>query len=711
PDPPVCKEYFIASCIKEDECQNQIGSLFRVFNKKKDGSQGLQLKFSVNFYHTTSSVLVNGNRVEIFENELFKPICGAIKASCLKLSVINEQIAQVLSSTEKVEAAGTVRAIDNVVSNNMDIENLPEQLTQESTESSQDNPTTHDITHDNSNVNITLCPSCEQTAGDQTIACEECGEWYHFSCTGLNNKSADAIPSDVPFICLACNDNLLYAPSDNEQHNLTTDSVHQSVSEPVTISKYSPEMQNSGDSSVISEQTVSYSQLNTSKMENDASYRQTEKRSVDSSTSCENPNKKSKSKKSTNNENSKKSLNTEEKETLLAQKFYITSLENRINDLQNTVSVLNGIKDLNVQSPQNESQKCTGTGTIPILNHEMSGEYTLRTMENKLNLFEANIMNALNLQNQLTLQNFMNMQNHLSIMSMQSQISSVQSQMQNVWGPQLQRYSNPMPFINPGLQQPMGIHPHPASVIYPITTVRHPSFIPTHMTVPPPPYLPHVLQTGAPVSGAAVPAAYVPMPPDARILQQPNMTMPPHLIRPQQRTDTFAQRPPTSQTQMQFQPGSGVQQIQPTSAQARVSGQMNRTKQLVGEGSEQTVALDDELVSDGVSYLCEASGQDKESQLAMKVQKTTVIKEHDNNVLENLVSDCGSKNIPEEDCQNKAISNTSKDTENLNLNVHDMAHSGDLNAKKHFLEIPSPKEIPPDVDRLNAVVCLVQDRT
>ena len=76
------KDYSIVSCIKEDECQNQVGSLYRIFNKKKDGSQGIQLKFSVNFYHTTSSILVNGNRVDIFESELFSSICDAIKASC-----------------------------------------------------------------------------------------------------------------------------------------------------------------------------------------------------------------------------------------------------------------------------------------------------------------------------------------------------------------------------------------------------------------------------------------------------------------------------------------------------------------------------------------------------------------------------------------------------------------------------------------------------
>lgn len=64
------KDYSVVSCINEDECQNQVGTIYRVFNKKNDGSQGIHFKFSINFYHTTSSVLVNGNRVDIFDSEL-----------------------------------------------------------------------------------------------------------------------------------------------------------------------------------------------------------------------------------------------------------------------------------------------------------------------------------------------------------------------------------------------------------------------------------------------------------------------------------------------------------------------------------------------------------------------------------------------------------------------------------------------------------------
>ena len=67
------------------------------------------------FYHTIYKILVNGNRVDIFENELFKPICEAIKTSCSRLSVVNEQSDQFLSSNEKLEANGKHRAIEKGV--------------------------------------------------------------------------------------------------------------------------------------------------------------------------------------------------------------------------------------------------------------------------------------------------------------------------------------------------------------------------------------------------------------------------------------------------------------------------------------------------------------------------------------------------------------------------------------------------------------------
>ena len=92
--------YSIQSSINEDECQHKVRSVFRVFNKKKDGSQGIYQKFTINFYHTTSKTLVNGNRTDIFENTLFEPICAKIRRNGEKLSIVNEQISMTLSEVE-----------------------------------------------------------------------------------------------------------------------------------------------------------------------------------------------------------------------------------------------------------------------------------------------------------------------------------------------------------------------------------------------------------------------------------------------------------------------------------------------------------------------------------------------------------------------------------------------------------------------------------
>ena len=61
-----------------------------------------------------------------------------------------------------------------------------------------------------------VCPSCEKSTKSDTIGCEECGEWYHFVCVSLSSQAARQIQSEVPFICLLCNDSLLYAPTQDD---------------------------------------------------------------------------------------------------------------------------------------------------------------------------------------------------------------------------------------------------------------------------------------------------------------------------------------------------------------------------------------------------------------------------------------------------------------------------------------------------------------
>ena len=48
-----------------------------------------------------STILVNGNITDIFENTFFEPICAEIMRNGAKLSVVNEQISMTLSEVEK----------------------------------------------------------------------------------------------------------------------------------------------------------------------------------------------------------------------------------------------------------------------------------------------------------------------------------------------------------------------------------------------------------------------------------------------------------------------------------------------------------------------------------------------------------------------------------------------------------------------------------
>ena len=117
--------------------------------------------------------------------------------------------------------------------------------------------------------------------------------------------------------------------------------------------------------------------------------------------------------------------NTEEKETLLARKYFITSLENRNNDLQNTVTVLNNLKESKAKPLQSGCQQSAFMNSAG--HRETSVDFVLRSVENKLYMFEAQLMNNVNLQNQLNFQNYINIQNQMSVLNMHSQISSVQA--------------------------------------------------------------------------------------------------------------------------------------------------------------------------------------------------------------------------------------------------------------------------------------------
>ena len=242
-------------------------------------------------------------------------------------------------------------------------------------------------------------------------------------------------------------------------------------------------------------------------------------------------NNKSKPKKTTTNNNSKMTVSNEHQETNLAQKYYISSLENKVNYLESTVSLLKTTLNKSEIQPS-VCQQNTPIGIDAGIS-ETSGDYVLKSVENRLCKFETQLMNNLSIQSQLNFQNHMNIQNQLAIQNTQLQIASTYPRFQSILPHFDHRYGyinpNMTPIINPGLLPAVpqvmnqGVYPMHAGIHVPL---RQTTVIPTPVMVLPPSY-PYC---GPPINMQPRSQQYqpygiqLPMQPHAVPSQPPNLT-------------------------------------------------------------------------------------------------------------------------------------------------------------------------------------------
>ncbi|CAG2219395.1 unnamed protein product [Mytilus edulis] len=69
---------------------------YRIYNRKNNGQIGSQLKYVVNVYNTTSLINVNGSRVELFVNGIFKDLCAYLTKHFDSFDILNNEIANYL---------------------------------------------------------------------------------------------------------------------------------------------------------------------------------------------------------------------------------------------------------------------------------------------------------------------------------------------------------------------------------------------------------------------------------------------------------------------------------------------------------------------------------------------------------------------------------------------------------------------------------------
>ena len=169
---------------------------YKIFNKKADGMCGKILNFFINFYHTTSQILVNGNKTDIFISDILDKLGSELRTRCYQLDIININIA---TTFNKCDIQDKAPQNNQIQSNNENESNF--NLSIDETESD--------------NEVCEICPICQKPAYGKVVQCGECGEWHHYECINISNTTIEILGPD-DFICTHCIDNLKYSTSEKD---------------------------------------------------------------------------------------------------------------------------------------------------------------------------------------------------------------------------------------------------------------------------------------------------------------------------------------------------------------------------------------------------------------------------------------------------------------------------------------------------------------
>ena len=148
--------------------------------------------FVLNFYNSTSRILLNGNQTHIitFINEYLTHILNILDNN-EKFITVNEQIReyciQYLSRNEQNEKPDIALAIEKVALDTSKTDN------------------TSDFQH----PLFPICPICDKDCDDKptSVACDICNTWLHYKCEKLTRKEIEQVKKpENQYICRACNE-------------------------------------------------------------------------------------------------------------------------------------------------------------------------------------------------------------------------------------------------------------------------------------------------------------------------------------------------------------------------------------------------------------------------------------------------------------------------------------------------------------------------
>ena len=236
--PDLIGQYGIQTQIGLDCSDANTDTCLRMYNRRQNEAVGNIAKFTINFYHTTNTITVNGSRVDVFINNIFDKLCENIRSKHPQLDIANATIANQISSLKSVSKSKTVQAaLDSTLSDNEPILQI-EYQTRDDHQSDQTN-----IGDDSVIEELAFCPYCDQEVTVEGIYCIECESWLHYECVNLNPETVSNTFKDTEYVCDQCNEETLYGDS---QLN-TQDPVSEPGSNDVTSDRdTSPDSQATG---------------------------------------------------------------------------------------------------------------------------------------------------------------------------------------------------------------------------------------------------------------------------------------------------------------------------------------------------------------------------------------------------------------------------------------------------------------------------------
>ncbi|CAC5388914.1 unnamed protein product [Mytilus coruscus] len=169
------------------------------------------LKFTINLYHTSCSMIVNGKRVDLFINDIIDDLCEKVKKEYNEIELLNKSIESYLSHMKNYTSKVIQKSITN-----KEIHPENEQADQfKNMNNSQTKNFTRqilDTQYIESDKNI--CPGCRKYV-DDGIGCDRCDFWYHYECENITSNIGNEALRHIEYICRFCNDDMLY---ENRNH-------------------------------------------------------------------------------------------------------------------------------------------------------------------------------------------------------------------------------------------------------------------------------------------------------------------------------------------------------------------------------------------------------------------------------------------------------------------------------------------------------------